>query len=306
MNSLFDLTLTLAFLSAFPSAGFGDGAPAASPNASSQSIVPQVQPSLETDLPKSKDLLSWHSRQDVTIVPTPADPAVNTPASVTYDVSSLNPHFTITPAEIAKCISDASRDVEKNTGEDKILDPFYRTPSGVRGSHGKAHESGVWLVDMDGAPFLLEGYKAAHLYEKPDIPESWMKVGAYAHAVRFIVSLVDLPKIGTTIFDKDRTANTAAVTVEKFILTDDTDHAIKPFANGGVTNLGLKTDYDTFYSRGNRNRFSYLPYYTNRYIVEFPLFDTATGKALIKTTCKKIRLHIISQSGEQAVDYDLK
>ncbi len=97
-----------------------------------------------------------------------------------------------------------------------------------------------------------------------------------------------------------------AVTVEKFILTDDANHAIQPFTEHGIVNGGVKTAYDTFTSAGNKYRSAFLPYYSDNYVVRFPLFDPATGKAYVKTGCKKIKLHIITQSGEQAVEYELK
>jgi hypothetical protein len=303
------LTLALLSLSAvsiFSSIAVNADTPVATQSVPTQEVTPSTPANSDAELSKSGYLQSWHSQKDVAIVAIESEPSVEASATVTYDVSSLNSHFKVSPTDIAKCLSDGSHDVEKNTGLDKLVEPYHRTPSGVRGSHGKARESGVWLYNMDGEPFLVEGYNAAHLYEKPDVPESWAKNGAYAHEVRFHVGLMDLPKIGVTIFDRDRLADSSAVTVEKFILTDDSNHAIQPWPTNGVIDKGLQTASDTFYSAGNKNRFAYLPYYSEAYEVSFPLFDTTTGKALIGTSCKKITLHIITQTGEQAVDYELK
>jgi len=250
---------------------------------------------------KSAYLASWYALSDVA----PSSGA-GTPSSSSYDVNSLNAHFKVTPTQIAQAQSDASHDVEKNAGIDKHLEPYVRTPSGVRGSHGKAHESTVQLYEMDGVPFIEEAYNALHLYQKPNIPNSWTKNGAYCRQITFRAELMTLPKIGVTDFDRDRLADSGAVTVEKFILTDDANHAIQPLTDGGVTDEGLVTASNIFTSMGNPDRSAYLPYYSEDYMVRFPLFDTATGKALIGTGCKKITLHIITQSGEQAVDYDLK
>jgi hypothetical protein len=246
-------------------------------------------------------LKSWYSLGDTSL-----SSDAGTSASTSYDVKSLNAHFKVTPAQIAQAQSDAAHDVEKNTGMGKCLDSYVRTPSGVRGSHGKAHESTVTLGQMDGVPFVAEAYNALHLYQKPDIPDSWAKSGAYCRQITFRAELMTLPKIGVTDFDRDRLADSGAVTVEKFILTDDANHAIQPLTDGGVTDEGLVTDSSLFTSMGDPNRSAYLPYYSENYVVRFPLFDTATGKALIGTGCKKITLHIITQSGEQAVDYELK
>ncbi len=253
------------------------------------------------EAPESAYLSSWYSLSDTSLS---SDAA--TPSTGKYDVNSLNAHFKVTPAQIVQAVSDATHDVEKNTGIDKCLDPYVRIPSGVRGSHGKSHESTVLLYQMDGAPFVAEAYNALHLYQKPNIPESWTKKGAYCRQITFSAKLMTLPKIGVTDFDSDRLADSDAVTVEKFILTDDANHAIQPITDGGVTDDGLVTASSTFTSTGNPNRSAYLPYYSEDYMVRFPLFDTATGKALIGTGCKKITLHIITQAGEQAVDYDLK
>jgi hypothetical protein len=242
----------------------------------------------------SSYLASWHSLNDTNI---------STEAS--FDVSALNPHFKMTVDQIDTALQQAKQDVDKNLQIDDLDKPSYRMPSGIRGSHGRSHESGVWCLDLDGVPFLKVGYDASKLYRNPEIPVDWLKSGAYTRTVTFSALLMDLPKIGVTLFDADRLANEDAVNVEKFFLTDDSGQSIDPVA-GSIAASGVETGSDTFYSSGDPNRSAYLPFYTETYTISFPLFDASTGKCLVPVGCKKISLHIVTGTGESQVDYLLK
>lgn len=156
----------------------------------------------------------------------------------------------------------------------------------------------------------------------PDIssPE-YVKRGIFWPYLDFYVSLGSLAKDEVTLLGTiHHLADTETLNIQKFVLEDDQGHlygVVPSQADLGVLTRPMNvsteqllaptsfiTDYDFAPHAATVNEADIGTVANHTYRVRFPLFSK-DGKAVINRNCKKIELHMISESGEQVVEYIL-
>jgi len=257
---------------------------------------------------------------------------------------TLNPAFRFTGEDFIRAVEKGKQLAQKGKSIDEVFKPVAQMPRGVKGEKGKSHESTIFCTTLNAVDLTASAFKATNNYEPLQPPPSGLSSGGYAKQVHFFVSLVSVPKMGASIFDRNRLAGVDDVQVTKFVLTDDKGNIFDPLdvasangvQSGSVDFSGVNrfNHVDTSQTNTNANAYAYdsngnsvnasgmgtrtttmnwteyvpwsesHPYFSATYNVDFPLFD-ASGQPLIKTDAKSITLHIITPNGEKQVTYDL-
>ena len=258
------------------------------------------------------------------------------------DPTNLHPAFVYSPSEVTSYIAKGKELADKKKRFNDTFMSVSRKPKGVRGEGGTSHESEVACLGLDGAGFKMNSYSAAAEYETMESPLTDPDKGLYLRSLDFFCWLVSAPKVATTAFENSRFASPGDVKVRKFILTDDKGRIYtastvdKAFSQSGtVTFSGVSTVPTVTTATGVSSTSASVigtggsaygygstvssatvvqqtlvpwsqdhPYFAANYLVSFPLFG-ADGKPLIGPDVKKLQLHIITESGERVVDYDL-
>ena len=275
-------------------------------------------------------------------VPTPTTaPHAVLPSSTPVHPENLNDAFKLRAAEVEKAIQKGQDLAKRGKTFGDIYNDNRQMPVGVKGEKGRSHESGVVCYSLNGVLFEIQAFKAATNYDP--VPEHPFG-DIFARHVSFLVNLRSVPKVGLTVFGRNRFAGKDDVQVTKFVLTDDKGNVINteqsnslngiqtgsvgfsgvnalPHVNTSQTTSSANVHafdsngdsanaYGTGTSTTTQFQTEYIPwsvsrpYYSATYQVIFPLFD-AQGQALITRNAKTITLHIITPNGEKQVSYDL-
>ena len=276
---------------------------------------------------------------------TPNIPVPSVQTDVVLHAETLNPAFRFTSEDFTRAVERGKQLAQKGKTIDEVYKSVVQMPRGVKGEKGKSHESTVYCTTLNAVEFTADAFKATNNYEPLQPILLGLSNGGYAKLIHFSVNLVSVPKLGSTIFDRNRLAGVEDVQVTKFVLTDDKGNVLNPLnvasSNGvqsGAMNFSGVNRFnhvDTSQTNANANAYAYdsngdsvnasgtgtrttttnwteyvpwsesHPYFSATFNVDFPLFD-ASGQPLIKSDAKSITLHMITPNGEKQVTYNLQ
>jgi hypothetical protein len=256
----------------------------------------------------------------------------------------LNPAFLLTSDQVEQAIKDGREAAKKGSTARDFVSHNAKHPYGVRGEMGIAHESGVICYSLDGFGISLLAFNAEAQYKPLNLPPGVDEQhNAFAKTLEFGVVLESFPNVQRN-GKMRREAHEQDVIATRFVLTDDQGHvfeathsepmtevqsgiqsnqgvaAVPRFgssststsmsanasgSSGSAFGYGSETSISSYYSTDYIPWSQSHPYYMASYRVSFPVFG-ADGQPLFTRTTKRITLHILTESGERAVDYDLK
>ncbi len=252
-------------------------------------------------------------------------------------VRDLHPAFILSPKRIESAIRRGQRMAKEGKTEEDIAKINAQLPRGIKGEKGRSHESRVTCRSLDAAEWVARSYRAAAAYEPLKVDDKILRDGTFLTAVEFEVSLVSMPRgqwaaqgdVAVEKFvltdDRGRIIQPAeAVTtspVYQGTVTHSSVTAVSETVDATTVALATTTDVKTEdgkttsvtttgESTSTQVRTEYrpwsadYPYYSAKYTVRFPLFDTV-GRPLVTRETKTITLHIITGTGERIAAYKL-